>query len=504
MAWAAYHVTQTLPYWPVDVTLESSPWIRLQMDLARSLWAMLPAAVLWGASFPLALAAAAKEGQDPGRLVGGLYAANTVGAIVGSLGASLIVVAWIGSQAAQQILIVVSAVAGLLMFAPLGAAAREKFGAAAAVTTAVAMVGAVLLASIVPQIPGEVVAYGRFLPVRGIDANVIYMGEGLTASVAVTEEANGILNYHNAGKVQASSYPQDMRLQRMLGHLTTLLPREQEDFLVIGLGAGVTAGAVSIDPRAGNVTIAEIEPLVPEVVSEYFDEFNFGVVENEKVTILIDDGRHFLQTTDQTFDGITSDPLDPWVKGAAALYTQEFWTLVKSRLNPGGVVTVFVQLYESTEDAVRSEVGTFLNVFPNGAVFANTVSGVGYDVVLLGMADDDRIDVDLVYDRYTSDDYAQVRQSLAEVNFFSAIDLLGTFAGQTSDLSEWLEGATINIDRNLRLQYLAGMGLNLYQAESIFDNMVRGGLEFPDDLFMGSDDLLDQLSRAIAVRQGRF
>ncbi len=504
MAWAAYHVTQTLPYWPVDVTLESSPWIRLQMDLARSLWAMLPAAVLWGASFPLALAAAAKEGQDPGRLVGGLYAANTVGAIVGSLGASLIVVAWIGSQAAQQILIVVSAVAGLLMFAPLGAAAREKFGTAAAVTTAVAMVGAVLLASIIPQIPGEVVAYGRFLPVRGIDANVIYMGEGLTASVAVTEEANGILNYHNAGKVQASSYPQDMRLQRMLGHLTTLLPREQEDFLVIGLGAGVTAGAVSIDPRAGNVTIAEIEPLVPEVVSEYFDEFNFGVVENEKVTILIDDGRHFLQTTDQTFDGITSDPLDPWVKGAAALYTQEFWTLVKSRLNPGGVVTVFVQLYESTEDAVRSEVGTFLNVFPNGAVFANTVSGVGYDVVLLGMADDDLIDVDLVYDRYRSDDYAQVRQSLAEVNFFSAIDLLGTFAGQTSDLSEWLDGATINIDRNLRLQYLAGMGLNLYQAESIFDNMVQGGLEFPEDLFMGSEDLLDQLRRAISVRQGRF
>ena len=504
MAWAAYHVTQTLPYWPVDVTLESSPWIRLQMDLARSLWAMLPAAVLWGASFPLALAAAAKEGQDPGRLVGGLYAANTVGAIVGSLGASLIVVAWIGSQAAQQILIVVSAVAGLLMFAPLGGAAKEKFGAAAAVTTAVAMVGAVVLASIVPQIPGEVVAYGRFLPVRGIDANVIYMGEGLTASVAVTEEANGILNYHNAGKVQASSYPQDMRLQRMLGHLTTLLPRQQDDFLVIGLGAGVTAGAVSIDPRASNVTIAEIEPLVPEVVSEYFDDFNFGVVENEKVTILIDDGRHFLQTTDQTFDGITSDPLDPWVKGAAALYTQEFWTLVKSRLNPGGVVTVFVQLYESTEDAVRSEVGTFLDVFPNGAVFANTVSGVGYDVVLLGMADDDRIDVDLVYDRYTSDDYAQVRQSLAEVNFFSAIDLLGTFAGQTSDLSEWLEGATINIDRNLRLQYLAGMGLNLYQAESIFDNMVQGGLEFPENLFMGSEDLLDQLSRAIAVRQGRF
>ena len=57
-----------------------------------------------------------------------------------------------------------------------------------------------------------------------------------------------MLNYHNAGKVQASSEPQDMRLQRMLGHMTTLIPTEPESVLVIGCGAGVTAGAVSIDP----------------------------------------------------------------------------------------------------------------------------------------------------------------------------------------------------------------------------------------------------------------
>ncbi len=504
MAWASYTVTQILPYWPVDVTLQTGEWVRTQMDLVRVTWAMLPAAILWGMSFPLALAAAAGRGQDPGRLVGGLYAANTLGAICGSLGVGLIMVPLIGTQSTQQLMIIISAAAGLLMFAPLGASVKEPLKAGTAAFTAAAMVIAVVLASSVRPLPGEVVAYGRFLPVRGLGVNVLYMGEGLTASVAVTEEANGIRNYHNAGKVQASSYPQDMRLQRMLGHLTTLIPPEQEDFLVIGLGAGVTAGAVSIDPGAGSVTIAEIEPLVPEVVSEYFGTHNFDVVDNLKVDIRIDDGRHFLQTTEKLFDGITSDPLDPWVKGAAALYTTEFWQLVKSRLKPGGVVTVFVQLYESTEDAVRSEVATFLDVFTNGAVFANTVSGVGYDVVLFGMADGDQIDVSLVNDRLNRPEYAEVRQSLAEVNFYSAIDLLGTFAGQPADLSDWLAGAPINIDRNLRLQYLAGMGLNLYQADRIFDNMVRGGVEFPEEFFTGSPELLDQLRRAISIRQGRY
>jgi spermidine synthase len=503
MAWAAYTIAESLPYWPFDVTLPTDPWISLQIDLVRTVWTVLPASVLWGASFPLALAAAASRGQDPGRLVGGLYAANTLGAIVGSLGSSLILVVWIGSQSTQQLLIAASAVSGLLMLVPMGGG-EVRLSTQQALRLAAAMLIVVLLIVSVPGLPGKFVAFGRFMTTRGFENEVIYMGEGLTASVAVTEEPGGILNYHNAGKVQASSWPQDMRLQRMLGHLTTLIPENNESFLVIGLGAGVTAGAVSINPNAERVVIAEIEPLVPGVVSEYFGQLNYDVVDNPIVDVHIDDGRHFLLTTGETFDGITSDPLDPWVKGAAALYTEEFWTLVKERLNPGGVVTVFVQLYESTEDAVRTEVATFLEVFPDGGVFANTISGQGYDVVLFGRKDDTPIDADLVIDRLASPEYAQVVNSLREVQFYSAIDLLGTFAGQKPDLAAWLDGAPINRDRNLRLQYLAGQGLNYYFAESIFNNMVSSGVRYPDTLFTGSPETLLELEAAIRQRQGRW
>src|SRR5881296_2928673 len=98
MAWAAFMLTESLPYWPIDPSISNMPAFTMQLDLVRSLWTVLPAAILWGASFPLALASVAARGQDPARLVGGVYAANTVGAIAGSLGASLILVAWIGSQ----------------------------------------------------------------------------------------------------------------------------------------------------------------------------------------------------------------------------------------------------------------------------------------------------------------------------------------------------------------------------------------------------------------------
>src|SRR5919205_3019930 len=123
---------------------------------------------------------------------------------------------------------------------------------------------------------------------------IIYVGEGVTAAVAVSRTPEGVLNYHNAGKVQASSEPQDMRLQRMLGHITTLVPERPTKVLVIGCGAGVTAGAVSIDPLVKNQTIAEIEPLVPRVVSKYFAEHNFDVIANPKVKVHLDDARHYL------------------------------------------------------------------------------------------------------------------------------------------------------------------------------------------------------------------
>src|SRR5437763_12525258 len=208
-----------------------------------------------------------------------------------------------------------------------------------------------------------------------------------------------------------------MRLQRMLGHLTTLIPANPRSVLVIGCGAGVTAGAVSIDPAVEHETIAEIEPLVPRVVSTYFSEHNFDVVRNPKVSVQNDDARHFILTTREKFDAVTSDPLDPWVKGAAMLYTREFFDIVKQHLNPGGAVTLFVQLYESNEEAVKSAIATFFETSQEGIVWGNTNNGQGYDLVLLGQTEPTRIDVDTIQARLNRPEYAPVAQSLRDIGF---------------------------------------------------------------------------------------
>ena len=420
IAWTAYNLGAALPYWPINPLISSNIWFNFELDLARAFWALLPPTLLWGASFPLALAAAASRGQDAGRLMARVYAANTFGAIVGALGASLLLVVWLGSERTEQVLVGLSILSGLILLLP----AKPRWSALGWVGIAVLLAGLLFLT--VPPIAKVLIAYGRYAATWVGKGDIVYAAEGINSSVAVASFPNGILTFHVAGKIQASNVPRDMRLQRMLGHLTTLTTATPRSVLVIGCGAGITAGAVSIDPRVERETIVEIEPLVPKAASAYFSEPNFSVLRNPKVQLRIDDGRHYLMTTKERFDGITVDPLDPWVKGAANLYTKEFLEVMKQHLNRGGVVTLYIQLFETDLEAVKSSVATFFDVFPNGTIWGNPYQGQGHDMVLLGQVEPLRIDLDEMEQRIRYRGGSKIAQSLAEIGMNSPVDLFAT------------------------------------------------------------------------------
>ncbi len=538
-AWAALMISESLPYWPVNPTLSASPWYTFQLDLVRCLWAVLPPACLWGASFPLALAAVAGPGQDAGRLVGGVYAANTVGAITGALSFSLLVVPAVGTVGAERALLGLTLAAGLLALVPL---LRVPKDAAARVVGAVALAAATgmvaWLAGRLTQVPWTVVAYGRyaavaqnlapqFVPQMGLlrepgdpGIDCVYVGEGRNVSVAVIQTSEGQLGFHGAGKAQASNMPSDMRLQRMLGHIPALLHPKPKSVLVVACGAGVTAGCFVLHPDVRRVVICDIEPLVPTTVAPMFSKENYHVVDGiarqnphtvngKEVEVVYDDGRHFLRTTQEKFDVITSDPIDPWVKGCAALNTIEYYRLCEEHLNPGGSVSLWIPLYESNLDTAKSVIATFFQVFPDGILWSNERDGQGYDAVLFGQAGPVRIDVDALQQRLERPDHRRVRDSLREVGFGAsrvrpggpaaqgeAVDLLATYAGQARHLKEWSEGAQINTDRNLRLQYLAGMWLNSNMGTEILASILAY-YRFPAETFVGSPARVSALRRVL-------
>ena len=506
IAFAAYLLNEFFPQQlstaPPDLAAQ------FESDVTRSLLTILPATCLWGASFPLALAATAPRAQDPGQLVGRIYAANTAGAIVGALATSLILMAWLGTHNLQRLFIAASALAAILMFMPSlqpsppgRASGNRRSKEASPLVTAMPILAtftvAWLLAKHLAPVPGLLVAFGKYAANMSADTVVLYAGEGMNASVAVSQSREGVRSFHVSGKIEASSDKQDMQLQRMLGQLPALIHSRPRSVLVVGCGSAVTAG--SFVPFSGieRITIVDIEPLIPQEVPRFFRQENHDVLRDPRSSVVFDDARHYVLTTADTFDIITSDPIHPWVKGSASLYSKEYFEIVKRHLNPGGVVSQWVPLYESTEEVVKSEIATFLEVFPNGTIWSN--EPVGSDLVLIGQADPAPIDIDMIQERAGS---PTVAGSLRAAGFSSAVELLATYTGGGADLKPWLDGSQINRDRSLRLQYLAGIRMGHDDPEEIYETILSWR-KAAHDLFVGSEGSKQALERAMIERLDR-
>ena len=212
-----------------------------------------------------------------------------------------------------------------------------------------------------------------------------YFGEGLNGSVAVTLRTDGVRSFHSAGKVQASNDPRDMRLQRMLGHISALAYPESEKRSGGRVRSGGDGRLLHPPPQRGaHCHLRHRTAGAQGCRRPVFSKENYSVVDNKRVQVVHDDGRHFIRTTKEKFDVITSDPIDPWVKGCAALNTVEYYEMCKAHLNPGGVMSLWIPFYESNSETIKSVLATFFKVFPNGIVWSNDENGSGYDAVLFG------------------------------------------------------------------------------------------------------------------------
>ena len=478
---AAFTISQILPFWTLDPISLQDPGTKFSHDLIKTGAAILPATILWGASFPLALASAAEHADEPGRLVGGIYASNTLGAIVGALTFSLVIIPWLGTQQAQQVLTLLAGISGITILTVAGSRlGRIRYYPATAILVPVVAFVA-LMVTLVSPTESRLIGFGHELYKWAWGNRFDYVDEGRVSSVAVSELPNGYRYFHVGGKIVASSEPVDMRLQRMLAHLPALLHPDPKSVLIVGFGAGVTAGSFVRYPGIERIVICEIEPRVTEAAGLYFANENYDVLDDPRVEVIYDDARHFIATTEETFDIITSDPIHPWVKGSAALYSAEYFELIRSHMKPGGLVTQWVPLYQSSEEAVKSEIATFVETFPHASLWHSNVLEEGYDLVLLGQ--NGELEIDVLALRNRLDGLELVESSLRQVGFDSLAHFLSTYTSQASDLSPWLRDAQINRDGSLRLQYLAGLAANRYNEETIFNHLIPFRF-YPQNIFL--------------------
>ncbi len=316
--------------------------------------AILPATVLYGASFPLAV------GGDPapataGGAAGRVSAANTLGAIAGAALAPVV----LGSVGVQRTLLLVAAVHAAAAVGVAGGRRRALAGAG----VLLAAVAGVWLA-----VPREWVLRRA---VAGEAGEVLTLEESLTATVIVrrVRDARGTwLSLELNGVNVAGTSPELLAIQQLQGHLPLLQHPDPRRVLHIGLGTGATCWAVSRHP-VERIDVVEIAPEVVKAADRYFRELNHGVLHDPRVHVILNDGRNYLLATRKRYDAILSDSIHPVYAGNGTLYTEEYFRLCREHLRPGGVVSMWLPMYSLTRESFLRILSAFRRVFPRTAVW---------------------------------------------------------------------------------------------------------------------------------------
>jgi spermidine synthase len=345
------------------MTFASELWVVISVGA----WVILPPTLCFGAALPLAVRAARTSKSNSARSVGSVYVANTLGALLGAAGTGLVLMPRLGQGRAALALTAIPLLAGLFLWASRFAAPLRQSIAGLLIAGTVA--GAIAWA---PMPSGLAAAAGIHSNRKKTWVNVVYYAEGPEGSVLV--ESNGSQRaFYVSGRPEASTAWYDVRTQYLLGHLAALVAGGAKNSLVIGMGSGMTAGALAMH---GDVTIAELNRAVPGATAQFRD-YNHDVLDRAHVTI--EDGRVALTGKGARFDVITTDPIHPYVAGSASLYTSEHLRLSRDHLAPNGAVTLWIPLHRMGLAELRAIVGSFVDVFPNAELYL-----IHNDVVLLG------------------------------------------------------------------------------------------------------------------------
>ena len=231
-----------------------------------------------------------------------------------------------------------------------------------------------------------------------------------------------------------------MRLQRSIGHLPMLLSRNPKEVLVIGLGAGVTAGSCARHPGA-RAEIVEIE------AARWVSEGNRSVLDNPRVHVVVNDGRDYLLTTITDYDVITADPIHPLAAGSSNLFSLEFYGLCRAALKPKGVMCQWLPLYGLSRSDLAMAMARSQTLFEHTSVWLT-----GGDIALIGTTGPLEIDVAALAARLEPETN---RGDLDELNLADPHALVSRILLGPNEVRKIAAGARLNIDDHRHLEYSA-------------------------------------------------
>lgn len=321
--------------------------------------------------FPATFATAGRTtGDAPAAVLGRLVAANTIGAIVGAIAAPYLLMPNFGLWPSFGALSILYGV-GAVFLPERDLRWRIRRDLALALGWIFVFFRANPLA--VPPFhlaSGETALYLETTP-AGVVAVVERDGERLIR----------VDNHYALGGTAERVH------QERQAHLPLVLAPNATRVAYIGSATGISAGGALAHPIE-SLHLVELVPGVARAAEYLFGDANRGVYRDPRTHVVLDDARNFLRSTGERFDVVIADLFVPWQAGAGSLYTREHFEAVREHLTPGGLFCQWLPLYQLSEDELRIIAATFLDVFPNAALFRGDFYGSHPIAALVGFAGD--------------------------------------------------------------------------------------------------------------------
>ena len=392
--------------------------------------------LLLGAAFPAALKLIVDSGHI-GRDVGRVVALNTFGGIAGTVVTGFLLVPRLGLVRTLAILALAAALVGLL--AVWRDPVRRRGTRWATIAVALAAVGA---AAFTPSDRLATLLSG------GRGGKRVFYEEGQGGTVAVLEQSSGQKRFRRL-YIQGVSNSGDAMPSLRYMRLQALLPLiihngEPRAALVIGLGTGITAGALLRFPGLKQRVVAELLPEVVEASTKF--QGNFGAASDPRMDIRLRDGRRELLADERTYDLITLEPPPPSAAGVVNLYSSDFYELARARLRPGGIVAQWLPLPTQNDEDTRSLVRSFLDVYPQVSLWTTEL----HEMLLVGSLAPLLLDVPRIVERFNQ---PEVASALREVGVSSPEALMATWITDRAGLETYSGDTRPVTDDQPRIEY---------------------------------------------------
>ena len=402
-----------------------------------------------GGQFPVVVRLVVRKLGTLGHSIGKVYASNTVGTIIGSFLAGFVLIPWIGVQNTILVAVGLNLLVGTMVLI---------FSADLTLTSKIYVLPAILIVCFfygrsIEAWDKSIISSGSYMPYRISDLSeaekktnkVLFFKEGTHTTVTTELSVSGNIFLRVNGKTDAS-LAMDMRTQLLSGYLPMFLHEDPKSVLVIGQGSGITLGAVEQFPIK-SVDLVEISSAVIEG-SRYFNSFNHDALSDKRLKVILADGRNHVALADQKYDVIISEPSNPWISGVGALFTDNFFKLMKKRLNQNGLACIWIHTNMSPM-SFKSVTRTFSENFKHVTMWESIV---GDDYLIIGSDSEYKLYYSEV-DEILSDEIRG--KDLYRIGISNVRDLMSLMIMNRDGLLRFSKNAQIHTDDNSLLEFNA-------------------------------------------------